>query len=532
MPEPKHNLVPVPKPGTDPVERRISWWLENTFGNAFTKVWNTICNAFMDAVTWSLDNWRIILQPGVHAGVSRVITGYKTRKNVSPSLTQEIDAIFAGNTMLCDITALILVILGITGVLTGVTSVISDVSRFAAERDFRTARLSPGDLFTAMRKNQLSWETTRSYLLDAGWPDDIIKAMPRILENPIPLSDIVSAYYRKIFDETKLGDILSEQGYNTIHIGYIKELIKQIPPVQDLIRMAVRDTWNEKAVAQYGYDEDYPSEVGEWTAKQGIGADWAKRYWRAHWELPSPNMLYEMMHRGVITEDEARTALRIADYPKFWRDKLMKISYRVFTRVDTRRMYARGVLSAEDVYNEYKAQGYDNTRAAQMRDWTIAEYQSKEKELSKSDILNAYKDSIISYDDAKKYLIDLKYSALDAWIILARVTLEKTTAYDKELVENVRLLYVSNRISETEVYARLGEIAPPAGFVQDKLRLWRLQRARQTTALTITEIKEAFLAGLLNNDNVLDKLPRLGYSAEDASLLLNTWVRQRVYSQQ
>ncbi|GAH79863.1 unnamed protein product, partial [marine sediment metagenome] len=75
-----------------------------------------------------------------------------------------------------------------------------------------------------------------------------------------------------------------------------------------------------------------------WAGKKGLSKEWSERYWAAHWNLPSPQQGFEMLHRGVINVSELNMLLRALDVMPFWRDKLTAIAFRRLTRVDIRRM--------------------------------------------------------------------------------------------------------------------------------------------------------------------------------------------------
>jgi hypothetical protein len=145
-----------------------------------------------------------------------------------------------------------------------------------------------------------------------------------------------------------------------------------VPGVSDLIRFMVRDTLNPNIVQKFGYDEEYPAAIETWLRAQGMGyklsehplgqgwgdETWGKLYWRAHWVLPSPTQAQDMMvllrpNRAqrlsqdlarvlgnpggiwndiAVTPAEAADLLKIADYPPYWRGRLLALAYRPMTQ--------------------------------------------------------------------------------------------------------------------------------------------------------------------------------------------------------
>jgi hypothetical protein len=174
---------------------------------------------------------------------------------------------------------------------------------------------------------------------------------------------------------------LRQLGIEERDVELLKKLYFYIPSPSDLVRMAVREAWSDDVARRFGYDEEFPAEFAEWAEKQGMSKEWARRYWRAHWVLPSPTMGYEMLHRGIISMEDLDTLLRTADYPKFWREKLIKLSYNPYTRVDVRRMYQMGILTREQVFRAYKDIGYDDEHAENLTKFTVAGASQEERDL-------------------------------------------------------------------------------------------------------------------------------------------------------
>lgn len=187
-----------------------------------------------------------------------------------------------------------------------------------------------------------------------------------------PASEDIIAY--ELRRDPSLSNLDTELRRIGIHPNYnhlYKELAYQIPPVADIITMAVREAFTPAIAARFGQYEDLPSEFVEWVGKKGLSREWAERYWAAHWSLPSPQQGFEMLHRGVIGEADLNMLMRALDIMPFWRDKLTQIAYRPLSRVDVRRMFALGVLDVSSVRKAYTDIGYNDYNADLMTQFTI-----------------------------------------------------------------------------------------------------------------------------------------------------------------
>lgn len=283
----------------------------------------------------------------------------------------------------------------------------------------------------------------------------------------LPMLNLMALKFRAQVDDTYFRDQLHRLGFADKEIDYLVQSYQVIPIIADLIRMAVREAFTPEIAERFGQYQDYPEAITEWGVKQGLSKDWLTRYWAAHWELPSPEQGYEMLHRGVIDEETLRLLLRALDVMPFWRDKLMAISWAVPTRVDIRRFwdmrtidearlrelytafgyhgkdledyilwtkvyvawpdllarFKNGWITLEDVRSELTRLGMPTDRVQEMIETVVkpdaAERTTAERALTKAEIVKGVKNEVISAGEGIELLTDMGYSEDEAEYILA-----------------------------------------------------------------------------------------------------------------
>lgn len=201
-------------------------------------------------------------------------------------------------------------------------------------------------------------------------PDYAYDYYDAILTKPAS-EDIIAYELRRDPSLSNLGTELRKVGVHENYHNLYKELAYQIPPVADIITMAVREAFTPAIAARFGQYEDLPSEFVTWVQKKGLSKEWAERYWAAHWSLPSPQQGFEMLHRGIIGKDDLYMLMRALDIMPFWRDKLIEMAYTRFTRIDIRRMYNIGVMNESDVKAAYIRIGYNDNDATLMTRFVV-----------------------------------------------------------------------------------------------------------------------------------------------------------------
>jgi len=229
---------------------------------------------------------------------------------------------------------------------------------------------------------------------------------------------LVRQMWRGIKTKDQYTGDMAMQGYTDGDMADIEKVMRFYPAPADFIRFMVRDTFNEEVVKNYQYDADYPKDIDGYVAKAGLDPEWAKHYWRAHWELPSPMQTFEMLHRRKITHDDAKTILRVADIAPYFIDPFIAIAYNPVTRVDLRRLYQSGEYLEEQLYNGYLDIGSSPENARSLTNWTMKAYAPAERELAKEEILKNYRIGQATTDEVKRLLGILDYDENEIlWIL-------------------------------------------------------------------------------------------------------------------
>jgi hypothetical protein len=126
-------------------------------------------------------------------------------------------------------------------------------------------------------------------------------------------------------------------------INAVKRLRFYLPPVADLVRFGVREVYSPEQRAFLQLDADYPEAMTADAEKLGLSERDARRYWAAHWNLPSYTEATEMLHRGFLTRSQYDDLLRAQDYAPTWRGKLRDIAARIPPLSDMIRFAVREV---------------------------------------------------------------------------------------------------------------------------------------------------------------------------------------------
>lgn len=241
-------------------------------------------------------------------------------------------------------------------------------------------------------------------ILTATW-----KAAYKTTTQVLSPNESLVAWNRGLIGEHLVDQYLLHQGFIDDEVQHaIKGMRFEIPGASDLVAFALKEAWDPQVVAQFGYDQEFPQPFSDWMKAAGFGGDartpqqiadgaplvdWAKLYWRTHWQVISPGQAYEMFQRlrperiahwqqlfpGVnpFTITDVETILKIADYPPAFRLQLTAMSYKLPRIRDVQNWYEYGIIDADEVEQIAKDSGYTPQDAVRRRKQVV--YAAREK---------------------------------------------------------------------------------------------------------------------------------------------------------
>ena len=389
--------------------------------------------------------------------------------------------------------------------------------------------LSPADAATARRRGLIDDATLAHHMGSAGFAPEAQTTMYNLTRQPAPVGDLLAMWNRGILDTDRVNDELRMHGLSEDTIAALYQAARILPPLQDIITMAVRDVFDPGAVAAGDLFGEFPEQVSAFASQQGLSAEWAQRYWGAHWRLPSEQMALEMFQRRIITFEQLNQLLKAQDIAPGWRAKITELAYNPLTRVDIRRMFEVGILNEEEVVEAHLDLGYSPDRAQQLTAFVkrLAQGPQLDDEeelgrLTRASIVGFYRDGVLDRARATRLLTGIGLSPAAAALHLDAVDADVERAERKDQVDALIDSAGVGLISFDAAQDRLNEIGLSTLEVQRAIG--RLQRIleRRTKLPSRQEAQAMFTAGVISEEEFRDLLARIGYAQRwvDAFVLL------------
>ncbi len=423
---------------------------------------------------------------------------------------------------------LFIMIGNIVGTLLSLTSVASIPAQQSIMEKLLPMLPPPESVINAGIKFPENKVDIQKILKRAGLNDDMQKIM-RDSQLPVtPVEVIRLLTLRQNVEGKDLSGELKRYGFTDTQIKDILKSWEVIPPIQDLIVMAVREAFTPEIAGKFGQYEDFPEPLVKWGEAQGLSRDWLERYWAAHWSLPSTLQGFEMLHRDVIDKSELQLLMRALDIMPFWRDKLIQISYNPYTRVDVRRMYKLGVIGEGEVLRTYKDLGYDEEHAKNLTEFVKLYTAEDERELTKSDILNLYKRAVINATEAVDYLKQLNYDDNTISLLLLKADFVKEAKTKTLTISRIRARFMKGLLNEASASEQLDLLNVPASERDLLISEWVIDKESKEPEITLSMLQQLYIANVIDESILYDELRNKGYSARHIEWLIKLTKRKVV----
>ena len=338
---------------------------------------------------------------------------------------------------------------------------------------------------------------------------------------------VINAWRRDPTKYARLFDDLKDQGFSEDAIETLKYVTQYIPGVSDVIRFGVREVYTPAIRTKFGLDEDFPDEIMPDADRIGLAKEELLKYWGAHWELPSTQLGYELLHRGEINEEELKILLRTLDVMPYWRDKLAKIAWDLPNRIEIRMMARYLDLSKPEVMELLKKAGLAEEYRSDAADFMIimglTGYWAdmlRNNWMSASEVKADIDGRGLKPVTAERiYRSLVKYST-------GVVTAKEKDLTKAEIVKGVKVGVIS-RTQGGELLVDMGYSVDEAIYIlaidipEDELDV-----AKEYRQLTKSEILSGLRTAVIDRGQARDRLLELRYSASDAEYILKMYDAQ------
>lgn len=416
----------------------------------------------------------------------------------------------------------------------------AELVRQRSLRDNLPTLNTPQEAAEGVHRGVISQETFLAIMERHGFTGDAASLVKQISRPLLNIGELITLWLRGELSDAELQAELGKHGFTPDRISELKTLAFAIPGIQDLVLFAVREVFDVQQAEAFGQFEGVSGEARSafdgafagfgsgpagttavfeaFAKKSGLAPEWATAYWAAHWQLPSPNQMFEMFHRRIIDRDTLEVGIRALDFTGFWREKLLGISFRPLTRVDIRRFHALGLMTEDEVQSRYQDVGFSPDDAALMTEFTVAFNAPEDtdtdelRDLTRSQVLSFLRSGLFNEETAREQLTAIGFSPENTATIIALEQLKiGQEAVDNEIAV-IKARLKNGVITENDAIAALDLLDMPTQ--QRTLVLAQIDRekASELRLPSRGELDTFVRERILSIEDYVDEIRRLGFS--------------------
>jgi hypothetical protein len=348
------------------------------------------------------------------------------------------------------------------------------------------------------------------------------KAITRAGKFKFSALQLATLYKRGKIDRGTFRDRLREIG--SLHhedVAEVLSLFEQVPGPAELIRFMQRDVVNPKVVDAFnlgdGFQDNYQGRLKEVAQQQGLTDESMLWEWMAHWSIPSPTQLYEMLHRlrhnpdyggPAKVLDDVTTALKQQDILPYWIPRLLEISYHPLTRTDLNRAYERGWIG-EDAYLDGMYQnGYSDDDAKALLRFADNERSYVIRHLPE---VKTYAEGYIDELQLRDAMFRQDWASEIIDDIVEEANYQREIADQRRAIDAISRQYRACRITYEEARKDAQDLGIPQITIDYHLQIAQLNTTCGTRKEWASQLGKALEERLIDSTQYVDRMKELKY---------------------
>jgi len=400
---------------------------------------------------------------------------------------------------------------------------------------------TPTDMVQFAVKEAFDEEVVRTFGHDAEFPGDATG----------PMSNSITSQFRPI--APKMANARS-QG------EFFRAMHESIGIPEAIMRFQWRQHWRLPAPGQV-FDMFFREVVDDNVVEQYLKAQdfapfWRERLLAIQRPLIPRRPLSQALRNGVIDAEEAERRLKMLGFSDedsailsetdvrraFFRqrDRTKERILSAFRADEISQQESAGLLQragfSQDVINFELTDSVVAKRAdaALVEARTIAAEADEAKDLTKSEILSAFRSSVIDREAARASLVRVGFSAANAELLIEREQLSRLVSDRRRIMNLIRDRFFAAAIDAGTVREELGNAGLSSGEINRLVTTWDTERrmTRQLEAVrdkgpTKAELKRWAKAGIIDEPTFRAELERGGYT----DLVVNATIAEVIASE-
>ena len=382
--------------------------------------------------------------------------------------------------------------------------------------------LSPPDAASAVIRNFVTEHEGQAEAEKSGVTPELFAILTHLAGDAPGPQQLAEALRRKAIPEHGKGpaSVSFQQGIAEGRLAdkwapVIKDLAKLWPTPVDALAAALK---------------------GQVTPEEGkhlyelLGGDLQFYTWLLHsqGEGPTPLEAADWARRGIIPQhgtgpdatsyDQAVKESRFRDK---WATAYREAARYLPTPGEVRTLLEQGAIDEHQAVSFWRQSGLDEEVIGAYLDAARFNDTAATRGLAVSEILSMFYAQVIGEAEAKQLIHLFRVPEHTAALLLAYTTVRREVAATTTATRRIQSLVAGRKISAATARESLRRLGIPGAVIEDLVAKWEVEARVSVKTLTEAQILDAFVLGILTEEETLAEMDAIGYTAYDAWVLMS-----------
>lgn len=371
----------------------------------------------------------------------------------------------------------------------------------------RNLPLSPADLADMVVRDIKTQDEAAAVAAQSGVSADDFNALVLDTGEPLALQSLLEAFRRGFIDQERLVRGILQSRIRNEWVDVALALRYSPMSVADAVNAVVQDHLTPdqgEAISQQNGLE--PGSFGILTETAG--------------EPLSRTELEQLFNRGLIDQATVEQGLRESRLKNKYIPDAVQLHVKLPPVFTVQHALQYGAISHGRAVEIAVAEGYSPEDAQ----WVVAAGSAQKLNTYKDEVIKAvttaYVGNLMSQQSVMDTVTGLGFTDEQASFIVQAAETRRVTRAIESAIAAIRGKFLAHHITANDATGLIDAMGVPAQQRDFLMSLWSSEAVAYTKTLTEAQIMKANKLKLLSDDETLARLVAMGYSSDDAALLL------------
>jgi hypothetical protein len=367
--------------------------------------------------------------------------------------------------------------------------------------------ISPADAADMVERNIIDLATGISEAGQSGINSDRFNMMVLDTGEPYGIEQGLNLLRRGLISEDEFTKVLYYSRVRNEFLGDVLQLQWDTMSPADAIEGALKGVLDPQTAADLfarggGQADQFQSLLD--IAGNPIGVEQAMSLW----------------NHGFINEAQATQVILHSRVNPIFESMAKLTRFKFLAPYQIVQAVKAGTATVAQATNWLLADGYPVDQVTAVLSAQAKPATETAKTISEAQIAEMYEAGAITAEDASARLVALGYHAEDTAFILSVYDERRHMSMITAAVSQVRKVYLAGRITDAIATNQLTALGIDPTTITTYLTVWKIEAASELKELTAAQIGSLYKKGAFDDPTALAKWEAMGYSADDAALLL------------